>query len=197
MSLTLDPPRQETDRAMVEPAATLTPLHRENLYKHFEWNNDPELNRLDSEIPYVKETLGEFKRRFEEMIYTPSPDTRDFEIHTGDGTVIGVAYIVNISEHHRHCTIGITIGDRAYWGKGYGRAALRLVLDHCFNELDMHRVHAYTFEYNDAWRRLVEWAGFQKEGAERDYLFRDGEYWDKESYAILEHEYRARLSHAA
>ena len=182
---------------MAEPAVTLTPLHRENLYKHFEWNNDPELNRLDSESPYVKETLGEFKRRFEEMIYAPSPDTRDFEIHAEDGTVIGVAYIANISEHHRHCTIGITIGDREYWGKGYGRASLRQVIDFCFNELDMHRVHAYTFEYNDAWRRLVEWAGFQKEGTERDYLFRDGQYWNKDSYSMLEQEYRARLSQAA
>jgi len=38
----------------------------------------------------------------------------------------------------------------------------------------------------------VQEAGFQREGAAREYLYRDGEYWDKENYALLEHEYRAR-----
>ncbi|MDX1546252.1 MAG: GNAT family protein [Rhodothermales bacterium] len=200
MALSLEPSAR--DDAHADPdvpvrEVTLTPLHRENLYKHFEWNNDPELNRLDSEIPFHKESLSEFKRRFEQMIYSPAPDQQDFEVRADDGTVIGVAYIVNISTHHRHCTIGITIGDRDYWGEGYGRAALRSVLAYCFGELKMHRVHAYTFEYNDAWRRLVEWAGFTKEGTERDYLYRDGQFWNKESYAILEQEYRTQFAQAA
>ncbi|MFB3132128.1 MAG: GNAT family N-acetyltransferase [Rhodothermales bacterium] len=50
------------------------------------------------------------------------PDSRDFEICAEDGTVIGVAYVAGISSHNRHCTIGLTIGDRDYWGKGYGSA---------------------------------------------------------------------------
>jgi RimJ/RimL family protein N-acetyltransferase len=180
-----------------EARVDLTPLHRDNLYKHFQWNNDPELNRLDSEVPFREETLSAFKRRFEQMIYQPAPNSRDFEICAEDGTVIGVAYVVNVSRHNRHCTLGITIGDRAYWGKGYGRASLRLLLGYCFDELGMHRVSAETFEYNTAWRKLVEWAGFKKEGTERDYLCRDGRFWDKEIYAILEGEYRSHLALAA
>lgn len=170
----------------------LRPLQIENIYKHFEWNNDPELNRLDSEIPYVEETFGEFKRRFERLVYQPSPHVRDFEILAEDGTLIGVASIVDISHHNRHCKIGITIGDRSYWGLNYGREALGLVLEHCFEDLDLHRVSTDSFEYNEAWRKLVEWAGFQKEGSERDYLFRDDAFWDKHTYAILEGEYRDR-----
>ncbi len=191
MALTLN--KSHLDNARVE----LTPLHWENLYLHFEWNNDPELNRLDSECPYEKETLGAFKRRFEEMIDHPSPRCRDFEICAEDGTVIGVAYVAGISLYNRHCTIGITIGDRNYWGKGYGRASLRKLMSYCFDELGMHRVSAETFEYNEAWRKLITWAGFQKEGTVRDYLNRDGRFWDKHVYAILEDEYRANLSKAA
>lgn len=171
----------------------LTPLRLEHIYKHFEWNNDPELNRLDSEFPYEREPFGVFKKRFEDLVYQPRPDTLDFEIQVKDGTVIGVAYVLQISPSNRHCKIGITIGDRAYWGKGYGREALRLVLDHCFDALEMHRVATDTFEYNTAWRKLVEWAGFKKEGVEREYLYRDGAYWDKEIYAILEEEYRTHI----
>lgn len=171
---------------------TLSPLNFENLYKHFEWNNDPELNRLDTEIPYEKESLGEFKRRFERMVYDPPPDQQDFEIHAEDGTLIGVAYVANISTHNRHCKVGITIGDRDYWGKHYGRDALRVVLAYCFDDLEMHRVGTDTFEYNDAWRKLVEWAGFTKEGSVREYLYRDDAFWDKDIYGILEPEYRER-----
>ena len=170
-----------------------TPLQMDNIYQHFEWNNDPELNRLDSEIPFQKEPFGEFKRRFEHMVAHPQPQSIDFEIHDRDGTLIGVAYITDISHPNRHCIVGITIGDRDYWGKGYGRDALRTVLRYAFNKLDMHRVAAETFEYNTAWRTLVEWADFEKEGTEREYLSREDGYWDKEMYALLEEEYRARF----
>ena len=176
---------------------TLTPLHLENLYKHFQWNNDPELNRLDSEFPYEAETLGVFKRRFERMIDHPAPNSKDFEILADDGTVIGVAYVTGISQHHRHCTLGLTIGDRNYWGKGYGRASLRTLLRYCFDELGMHRVSTEIFEYNAAWQKLVVWAGFKKEGTDREYLYRDGRYWDRHIFAILEEEYRTNLHLAA
>lgn len=169
-----------------------TPLQIDNIYKHFRWNNDPELNRLDSETPYEEESLGTFKKRFEKMCYSPPPSHRDFEIHTQEGTLIGVAYIAGISEHHRHALIGITIGNRDYWGAGYGRESLRLLLDYCFDEVGLHRVSAETFEYNTAWRELVEGMGFTKEGTAREYLYRDGQYWDKHNYAMLEGEYRSQ-----
>lgn len=187
----------DTNTALKPVTITLTPLHWENLYKHFAWNNDPELNRLDSEYPYEKETLGAFKQRFEQMISHPAPDAQDFEILADDGTVIGTAYVARIRPHNRNCTIGITIGDRDYWGKGYGRAALRALLVYCFDELGMHRVSTEVFEYNAAWQKLAVWAGFKKEGTDRDYLFRDGQFWDKHDYGILEEEYRASLPKAA
>ena len=61
----------------------------------------------------------------------------------------------------------------------------------------MHRVSTETFEYNDAWRKLIEWVGFKKEGVRRDYLHRAGKFWDKHEYAILEDEYRVFLNRAA
>ena len=163
----------------------------DNIYTHFRWNNDPELNRLDSEIPYEKETFGQFKQRFEAMCSRPSPSHQDFEIHT-DGELIGVAYVARINHHHRHGLIGITIGDRDYWGRGYGRESIRLLMDYCFDALDLHRVCAETFEYNTAWRKLVEGMSFRKEGTAREYLYREGTFWDKHNYALLRDEYVAQ-----
>lgn len=178
---------------MQQGRVRLTPLQMENIYKHFRWNNDPELNRMDSEIPHEEETFGQFKKRFERLCFDPSPRHRHFEIYSHEEDVlIGIAYVARISEYNHHALVGITIGDRDYWGRGYGRESLDLLLSYCFDELDLHRVSAATFEYNTAWRDLVEGMGFTKEGTAREYLYRDGRYWDKEKYALLEHEYRAR-----
>ena len=169
---------------------TLTPLQMANIYTHFEWNNDPELNHFDSELPYEAESFGAFKRRFERMVFHPTPEGQDFEIHDEEGTLIGVAYLSHLSPHHRHCRIGLTIGDRAAWGQGYGRDAMTVLLEYCFNQLGLHRVSTDTFEYNTAWRKLVRDTGFIHEGTAHDYLYRDGKYWALESYALLESAYR-------
>lgn len=174
-----------------------TPLQMENIYRHFAWNNDRELNRLDSEVPYEEESFGDFKRRFERMVFRPSPDALDFELHTHDGALIGVASITDLSPHHRHGTLWVTIGDRAYWGQGYGREALFALLDYGFHALALHRMSAETFAFNAPWRNLVRDAGFRLDGAERDYLYRDGQYWDKEVYSLLESEYGSRQVQAA
>ena len=100
----------------------LTPLHMENIHTHFRWNNDPELNRLDSEVPYEEESFGEFKGRFEQMCDNPSPSHRNFEIHASDDErLIGVAFATDISAHNRHARVGVTIGNRDYWGGTGGR----------------------------------------------------------------------------
>ncbi|WP_103026301.1 GNAT family N-acetyltransferase [Salinibacter altiplanensis] len=170
-----------------------TPLRMEHIHTHFQWNNDPELNRLDSEVPYEEESFGAFKERFERMCEAPPPSNRTFEIHADEEEMlIGVAYATHINPHSRHAKVGITIGDRDYWGRGYGRASFEILLSYCFGQMDLHRVRAETFEYHTAWRDLVEGMGFQREGTARDSLHRDGRYWDKGLYALLEPEYRAR-----
>ena len=166
----------------------------DNIHTHFHWNNDPELNRLDSEIPYEEESFGTFKERFEQLCNHPSEAHRDFEIHDAEAEeLIGVAYVAHISPHHDHAMVGVTIGERDYWGHGYGKESLRLLLRYGFRKLDLHRVSAETFEYNTAWRDLIEGMGFTHEGTCREYLYRDGKFWDKELYALLEPEYRERI----
>lgn len=182
---------ENTHDTSSEASVELRPLDLDNIYQHFRWNNDPELNRLDSSQPFEEESFNVFKRRFEQMVYDPHPTRRDFELHAEDGTLIGVVHVVGISKPNAHCTITVTIGNRDYWGKGYGRATMKQLLDYCFNELEMHRVAAEVFEFNDAWKGLVESAGFQRDGVHRDFLCRDGEYWDLAVYSLLEGEYRS------
>ena len=184
---TLAPPRSPDE--LEGSGIILRPLDPENIYQHYEWNNDRELNRLDSEFPFERESFHVFKKRFDQMVDNPAPFCCDFEIHTDDDSLIGVAHVTQINKHNRRCTASITIGNRDYWNKGYGGAALERILQYCFETLDMHRVGTEVFEYNDAWEGLVESMGFVKEGTLRDYLHRDGRFWDLHVYALLATEY--------
>ncbi|NBC16483.1 MAG: GNAT family N-acetyltransferase [Bacteroidetes bacterium] len=170
----------------------LTPLQMEHVYTHFRWNNDPELNRLDCEAPFQEESLRTFLRRFEQMVHAPRPDACDLEIHTREGHLIGIAYLDRVRLAHGHCRLGMTIGERDYWGQGYGRETMALLLHHAFVNLGLHRVWTEAFAFNIAWKRLLDGWGFTREGCLRDYLFRDGRYWDKDTYGLLDTEY-ARL----
>jgi RimJ/RimL family protein N-acetyltransferase len=178
----------------------LTALHFDNIRTHYRWNNDPDLHHLDSEGAFESEAFGSFARRFEQMI--PNDDVRgyDFEIHgrtNGASRLIGVAYLASLDSTHRRGQVGVTIGDRAWWGRGYGRETLELLLAFGFGELDLHRITANAFAYNAAWKGLLAAAGFRLEGRLRDYLYRRQRFWDKELYALLTSEYAARQARAA
>ncbi len=186
--MTLPSARQVTPLTMGR--VRFMPLQMKNIHTHFRWNNDEELNRLDSEVPHREEAFGTFKQRFEELCNESSSAHRHFEIHDiEEEMLIGVAYGTRISESHRHALVGVTIGEKEYWGQGYGKDSLQLLLRYCFQEVELHRVATEIFEYNAAWRELVESLGFEKEGTARESLFRDGQYWDKDFYSMLDREY--------
>lgn len=186
----IDFPEMQALVPQAGPDVRLTALHRDHIHTHFRWNNDPELNRLDSEVPFQKESFGTFKRRFEQLCDSPEETHYAFEIHSiAEEELIGVASLYGISPSNAHGRISITIGNRSYWGSGYGRGAMSLLLSLCFDKVGLHRVSAETFEFNDAWTRLVRGSGFKHEGTAREYLFRDEQFWDKDHYALLKRDY--------
>lgn len=179
------------------PRLILSDLNYANLYTHYDWNNDPELNRLDSERPFQPEALGEFKARFERMVFHPSETAVDFEVHHVEHGLVGVAYFEAIDAAHRHARFGVTIGARALWGQGLGREAVELLLAYGFGTLGLHRVTADAFAFNGAWKRVLHRCGFRQEGCLREFIYRDGRYWDKEQFGLLQTEYQGLRARAA
>lgn len=170
----------------------LTRLQQANIRTHFRWNNDSELNRLDSEQPFEHESFGSFARRFQAMCRYPAAGEYDFEVHTRAGRLIGVAFLSGVCSVHRRGHVGVTIGERDVWGRGYGHEALGLLMRHGFERLDLHRIEAVAYPFNRAWRAVLAAAGFQQEGRRRDHLYRDGRFWDQEQYALLRREHARR-----
>lgn len=175
----------------------LTPFQTCNIRTHYRWNNDKELNQLDSEGTFAPETFGAFARRFEAMALHPSPTAHDYEVHLRSGKLIGVAHIAGLDASHHRASLGVTLGDRSAWGKGYGREVVELLIRHAFEILGVHRLTAVAYGPNPRWEALLTAMGFQQEGRLRDYLYREGTYWDKTHYALLATEYGCGYALAA
>ncbi|MEW8977876.1 MAG: GNAT family protein [Symbiobacterium sp.] len=105
---------------------------------------------------------------------------------------IGVVRLWRISERNRSAMLTIFIGEPAYWGRGYGSDALRLVLREAFGPMDLHRVELHVFEFNQRAIRSYEKVGFVHEGVRRQALLRNGHYYDILVMGITRPEFFAR-----
>ncbi len=74
--------------------------------------------------------------------------------------------------------LGITIGDKAYWGKGYGREAIRLLLDYGFGLLNLRRVYLRVHARNERAIRAYRACSFVEEGRLRQHVWSNGVYDD-------------------
>lgn len=110
-------------------------------------------------------------------------------IFLNDGTVIGDVALQNIDRHNRKCSVGIGIAKISNRLKGYGKQAIKLMLDYGFNYLGMERITANTLEINIYSRKALEKCGFVLEGTERKAVYLNGNKYDRLNFAVLKEEY--------
>jgi len=77
----------------------------------------------------------------------------------------------------------------SFWNKGFATEALNAVLDFCFNDLKLHRIEAGCATENIASIKVLEKAGFKREGQKRKILPIRGQWTDNYFYAILEEDH--------
>ncbi|RIL69394.1 N-acetyltransferase, partial [Staphylococcus devriesei] len=66
-----------------------------------------------------------------------------------------------------------------YWGKGYGKEALKLLINFAFNSLNLHMLYLEVFSYNENATKMYEKLGFNQDGILRQSKYQDGQYYDK------------------
>jgi ribosomal-protein-alanine N-acetyltransferase len=134
------------------------------------------------------ETLEETAQLLERILNRPpNANIIDYAIHRlEDNTLIGCGMIAFINRYNRRCSLGISMGyDQQNWGKGYAREALQAVITYCFHDLDMNRIEAEIYDFNERSVRLFEGLGFCREGAKRQYVYKDGVFKDEYIYSLL------------
>jgi len=146
------------------------------------WQMDTEFHRLADSEPAKVKSERKFKKRFEKEAEDGFNSRRYlFAVRTlADDKHIG--FFVLIANHvHGEAWVGIGIGEREFWGKGYGTDMMQLCLQYAFTELNMHRVSLGVHDYNPRALRAYEKAGFQMEGYTRMDILREdkrtGGFW--------------------
>jgi RimJ/RimL family protein N-acetyltransferase len=74
--------------------------------------------------------------------------------------------------------LGIYIGERQLWDKGYGTEAVRTLLDHLFQTTSLRAMYLNTYATNERARGSYQKVGFETMGTARKYSTRIGYYVD-------------------
>jgi RimJ/RimL family protein N-acetyltransferase len=106
--------------------------------------------------------------------------------------LLGYLELDGLDWQHGVCGMGLGIGERSNWGKGYGYEATRLGLRYAFHELNLHRVQVTVFSYNERSLALVDKVGFRREGVFRERLQRDSQRHDMYLFGLLRREWEAQ-----
>jgi [ribosomal protein S5]-alanine N-acetyltransferase len=139
------------------------------------WANDVAAARLDSAFRPVN--LKDLINWCETAGKDPTRILLSIRQRT-DSKIIGYLHIHNISAIHRSADIGIRIGEESHRGKGYGKEALAIGLDYCWNHLNLQRVGLVVFRNNGRAINAYKAVGFKKEGLLKRLFFIDGAWVD-------------------
>lgn len=174
-------PNIESDRLLLEKVG-LKHLSKDYL----SWMNDPEVYRfLESGGDYSYEELKGYLEGAEsnETLHFWAIIRKDTNRH------IGNVKIDPISKKHNRAEYGILMGDRDSWGMGFAKEATSLVLDYCFDKLNLRKVTLGVVVDNTAAVKLYERLGFIIEGHYKEHGFYIDKYCDAYRMAIFQRDW--------
>ncbi len=140
------------------------------------WINDEEVRRFIS--AYRPNSYIEEEEWFDSL------HKRDDSIHLAvetkeDGIFIGVMGVHHINWRNRTAVTGAIIGEKNYWGKGYGTDAKMILLNYAFNELNLRKISSHVLSFNKRSVAYSKKCGYKIEAVLKNQIFKNGKYWDE------------------
>lgn len=161
------------------------------------WNRDSEYQRLSMVEPANQISVRKLTEWTERDQEKDPASFYYFGIRTLEGDrLVGSCGLDGHVFPHGEGFVGIGIGERELWSKGYGTDGMILILRYAFLELNLRRVALSTSEFNPRAIRSYEKAGFTHEGRVRGCIQREGRHWDMLFMGILRDEWMARVNQA-
>jgi RimJ/RimL family protein N-acetyltransferase len=166
----------------------LRPYDESDMPYLLEWYNDYELNRFAG---WSSGKVNASKLRYN-MARSFGSDPMNLMIDNLEGKPIGTIQLYEIDEQDKSCKLGIRIGDRDYWSRGYGTDAVKTLVKYAFMNMGLYRVALRVYEFNDRAARCYEKCGFKYEGRSRKSAYIDGDYYDEILMGVLKNEFLER-----
>lgn len=125
----------------------------------YAWQTDPELTRLDA-ASQLAITFAHYLLDCTNELHSPDSIKRRFAIEALDGKHIGNCGYYSIDETKGEAELGVTIGNRDYWNKGYGTDVVTTLVDYIFRETNLDRIHLKTLDWNTRAHKCFQKCGF-------------------------------------
>ncbi len=170
----------------------LRALEREDVKRFYDWVNDPEV--ADWTNLYLPMSNADEERWFEDQLQRDKHE-KPLAIEILDGEtwkLVGSCSVFSIDWVNSAGELGIMIGDKSFWNKGYGTQVMLLLVGHCFETLNLNRAFLRVYSRNSRAVRIYQKAGFVEEGRLRQAAFRRGVYDDVVMMSVLRSEWTGR-----
>lgn len=155
---------------------------------YFQWLNDPEVTKymVTGRFPNTKEKMEQFYS----SVANSSNNVMLAIIEKKSDRHIGNIKLGPIDWIHQTAPLGIMIGDKTSWGKGYGTDATRICVKHAFDKLNLNRVYLGVLAIHKSAIKVYEKIGFKVEGCQRQHFYLDGQYYDALIMGILREDFK-------
>jgi diamine N-acetyltransferase len=172
----------------------LRSVEPEDLPRFVAWLNDEEVTQglmiyLPLSMADEEDWYGAMRKR--------AADERPLVIEVREGEVwtpVGDCGFFNIDWRCRSAEVGIFIGEKRLWNQGHGTEAMRLLLRHGFETLNLNRIMLDVYDTNPRAVRSYEKAGFVLEGRKRQAMFKHGRYIDILQMSVLRDDWKGFAS---
>jgi len=151
----------------------LRPVEKTDIKQLVIWINDPEVTQFITASFPVNEMAEE---KWHESLDPKKDIVLGIEV---EGELIGVMGIHGINWVDRIATTGAMIGNKKYWGKGYGTDAKMILLNYAFNTLNLRKLLSSVYDFNGRSLNYSLHCGYKIEGRRKRNRFRKGRYCDE------------------
>lgn len=167
----------------------LRSIEKEDLPLLCQFNNDLAVELAGGGDPPIPQALSRLQAEYDQNAQKGGRDGAWFAIEA-DGKLIGQCALPQIETVHRTCMLGIGIGDKEYWGRGYGREAVKLLVHYAFHYYNLNKVWLTVMSVNERAIRCYQACGFIEEGRLKDHLWCEGQFVDLVHMRILRSEWQ-------
>ena len=148
-----------------------------DLERNTRWINDREVTRF-LQMRYQMSGLAE-EAWLRDLTSKPiSYERAFFAIETKDYVHIGNTNLFNASPENRSAELGIMVGEKEYWSRGFGTDAVSTLAGFGFDEMNLNRIQLTVYSFNERAQAAYRKAGFVEEGRLRQAMYRQGVYHD-------------------
>lgn len=149
--------------------------------EYTDWLNDPIICQYNSHHRFpntIEKTKDYITSSAEGSLILAICDKKSNK-HLGNISLQSLNFIDSQAE------FAILIGESNKHAKGVGTEAAKLIIEHGFLTLGLHRIYCGTSIENIPMQKLAVKLGFKKEGVSKDALFKHGKYLDIVHYGLI------------